>query len=392
MSAIGKMDALGFQTDDQHERFDIVEFDSDEQFFGRTDLILVAKSFDLEGIRKRYLQSIKRGRIGSVTRRMPSLGGIIHVIIEEGRVARHDIIARIYEPRGIDLSQSKLAVSSENKIFIFDINADKPEVIEHPWLSYIHSVRFNSDGRRLLVSSAGCDTILEFDLESRKVTWEWLAWENGYKTGVDPRTNESHLLTRCEREAKEIERLGSKVILVTNPKKNPLPTALRAAFINGAEYIGGKRILATLFHHGCVVAIEKEDKSGKVIIDGLSRPHGGMYVNGKYLVTDTGKGRVLLASNGRSMEYDFSRLPRKAKEVGSAEWLQFSRMPKENLIISADSNRCQIIWVDMKKRKRMEVDHPVNLAVQEFIVISSRGRGLVRKMALWFQNQAGYNS
>jgi nucleoside-diphosphate-sugar epimerase len=58
--------------------------------------------------------------------------------------------------------------------------------LTHPWFSYIHTVDFNHDQTKVVVSSSGFDLIQEWSLESETLTGEWLAWENGFNEALDP--------------------------------------------------------------------------------------------------------------------------------------------------------------------------------------------------------------
>ena len=42
------------------KRIDISKFQRDSSFYGQIDLLLTVKSFDLQAIRKRYLESKKK--------------------------------------------------------------------------------------------------------------------------------------------------------------------------------------------------------------------------------------------------------------------------------------------------------------------------------------------
>lgn len=344
---------------------DLITFEQDAEYFGSCELMLTVKSFDLQAIRKRYLDSQKRAKTGSVERREPALGGIVYLKIVNGKVAEQKILAKLLEPRGIDAAKEQLALSSENRIYVFHTEGNRPYVIDDSWLSYIHTVRFNKTMTRLLVTSSGVDTILEFDLSDGKKTWEWVAWENGFNQGENPVNGEKHFLTRSEQEAEALRRENKTVYLVKNPQKEHLPTAMRAAFMNTAEYGKQGEILATLFHHGWVLRIPRDMDGSGVLIEGLSKPHGGVYFQDGYLVTDTGGGRVVHRSGDNFVEYLFYNLPEKDPLVGDMEWLQTSR-PLGEFIITVDSNRNNLTFFDPRKKKRMHISYDKNWAVQEF--------------------------
>lgn len=367
------------------KQYDLSAFPEDARHFARVELLLTVKSFDLEAIRKRYLASRRRSKSGSVERRQPSAGGLVHLVVENGRIVHADVLAELMEPRGVDIHASLAAVSSEDKVYVFDRDGGAPLVIEHPWLSYIHTVRFNSDGRRLLVSSSGVDTLLQFEVATGDVLWEWVAWEHGLNRGENPETGEGHVLTRHAREAEDLRRAGENPLLITEPKKQRLPTALRAAFMNSAEYADDRTVLATLFHHGCVIEISP-DSSWRTLIDGLSKPHGGMRYGTGYLVTDTGGGRVVCESENARTAYDFARLPGKAESVKDLEWIQFSRF-KDDVVVALDSNRAAMVFIDTLEKKCMSVRYDGNWALQEFAFLPETSWDLLGTMKAWFAAQ-----
>lgn len=368
----------------KNQSFDISFFEEDPTLTENIQLIVAVKSFDLQAIRKRYLASRNRSKSGSVERRQPAEGGLVLMTIKNGKIIQSEIIAKLIEPRGIDLHRAISAVSSENKIYLFNNQSTAPLIIEHEWLSYIHTVRFNRDSSKLLVSSSGIDSILEFDTKTGEKEWEWNAWENGFNEGENPETGEKHILTRSSAD-KELYK-NIKVMLIDDPKNQTLPTALRAAFINSAEYESSGNIIATFFHHGFVLEISKNDSSQNILFDKLSKPHGGM-TNGRHkMVTDTGGGRVILGQSGKKVEYLFSHLPGKAKDVRHLEWLQFSRLHGNN-IITIDSNRNSFIIIDIKNQKRMTVSFNPNWALQEFQIIENESLLTIKSMKSWFDTK-----
>jgi hypothetical protein len=345
---------------------------------------LTVKSFDLLAIRKRYLKSKSRSKSGSVERREPAQGGIVYLVIENGILVDFEILAEIRESRGIDILGNLIALSSENRIYIFSHSDQQPLIIDHPWLSYIHTVRFNSDATKLLVSSSGLDSLLEFDLKQRSTCWEWIAWEHGYNEGENPETGQKHILTRHATEAQRLKERGKNVIYLASNGKQSLPTALRAAFMNSAEYSTNDKVLATLFHHGTVIEISKTTNSCKVICQDMSKPHGGMLIQNQFLVTDTGGGRVILWTDAFKKVLDFSALPGKSKELEALEWLQFSRL-RDNTIVTIDSNRNAIIFIDIDNRKRMSLSYDQNWAIQEFTFVTKESKDTFNKIRDWFQ-------
>ena len=70
---------------------------------------------------------------------------------------------------------------------------------------------------------------------------------------------------------------GKNFLLIDNPKTQSLPTAQRSAFINSVAYHMDNEnlILATFFHAGKMIQINKKDNSVLTVIEFMQHPHGG---------------------------------------------------------------------------------------------------------------------
>ncbi|NQU84417.1 MAG: hypothetical protein HQ541_01530 [Mariniphaga sp.] len=360
----------------QIDEISLTDFDTDISAFKKVDLLVAVKSFDLQSIRKRYLDSRQRSKTGSVSRRAPSIGGLVLLSIERGIIMHQSIIAKLREPRGIDIIDRQISISSENRIYVFNKNSNLPMTIDHPWLSYIHTVRFNNKGDRILVSSSGLDIILEFELENGECIWEWLAWENGFDTGFDPVNNVEFRLTRSKQKAKIFIENGIDYNLITNPQNDHLPTAMRTAFINTAEYDSNGDILATLFHSGSVIRINKNNLSWINIIKGLSKPHGCSTYSNTYIVTDTAHGQIIIFDSKKQIQLSFRKEPGKPDSMEDLEWLQTSCV-SDKTIITVDSNRSQLTFLDIKEQKKMHITYNPEWAIQDIVILDQNSISLL---------------
>ncbi len=350
------------------KHIDLNLFTRDSEFYGRLHLIATIKNFDLQAIRARYLKSKenKNSRTGSVERRAPSQGGILSFQLGNGAIQEQRTLLELREPRGIAAHGKMLAFSSENKIYL--LRDGKASLIGDPWFSYIHTVDFDSRGEHLLVSSSGFDVILEYGLNDLERSSEWWAWEHGFDQGVDPLTGEKVTLSR-----KPIEGMAD-VRVISDPLKDSLPTAMRAAFINSVEYdrSGEDYLIATFFHEGKVFRIDRKTGLAEAIISDLKNPHGGSAWNGASVVTSTRTGEVILKKGDTEYAYSFSNIPGKPKELGSEEWLQNSKMLTDGNILSIDSNRCSWVIFNPDKGLIDIIPYPNNLAVQDLVMVADK--------------------
>ena len=318
-----------------HRLVDLAQFTDDSTFYGAISMLLTVKSFELQAIRKRYLESKKNkgNRRGSVERRAVAMGGLVFVTIENGQIVSEEVLAEMKEPRGIATFREMIAISAENEVYL--IKNQEVRVIRNPWFSYIHTLDFTPDGQRLVVSSSGFDCLFEYDIASLECTWEWFAWENGFNQGLDPKTGEKVTLSR---NAEDQEKSGFHVI--SDPAGQVLPTAMRAAFINSVVYDAEnpEYLLATYFHEGAVYRIHMTTGKAEKVLDGLKTPHGGRRREGHFMATSTGSGEVVIGDRQGQTRYRFNGLEGKPEELEAAEWLQNSTVDGHQMI-TIDSNR-----------------------------------------------------
>ncbi len=334
------------------------------------ELYLTVKSFDLQAIRERYLKSRASGeskKTGSVERRAPGLGGLIKAEIIQGKF-NYEILDKFPEPRGVAKTKDLLAVSSENKVMVHE--GEKVTEITNPWFSFIHTVDFHpQDDSRILISSSGFDALFEYNWRTKEVLREWFAWEHGFQWGTEPETGDKIALTRKREQANAWAKEGVKHRLISPEEKGVLPTAMRAAFINSALYdtLNPGHWLATYFHEGAVYRISEEGKPEK-IIEGLKNPHGGRRMGHSFLVTSTGHGLVRIKGEEGELEVEFSSLPGKDPRLGEMEWLQNSAPISSNEIITIDSNRNALVWLNLEEETYCLISYPDNWAVQDLVV------------------------
>lgn len=343
---------------------EIANFKRDSSFYHKLELVLTVKSFDLQAIRTRYLASKqnKSGRSGSVERREPAKGGIVTCTLANGEFRVNDSFTGIPEPRGIAASKNYFAFSAEKEVFVIDKKGAHKK-LSHPWFSYIHTVDFNRDETKVVVSSSGFDLIQEWNLEPQSLSVEWLAWENGFSEAIDPLSKKPVLLTRDK------SKTGVKGYhVITNPENEVLPTAMRAAFINSVTYENDEEVLATFFHEGAVFRVNLHSGESKRILSGMKNPHGGRIFANGYLATSTGTGRIhRVLPTGNEEIYSLTSLPGKPLELGAMEWVQNS-ITHEGCIIAIDSNRTAFVIFHPEKRLYDIIPYDPDWAIQDGVV------------------------
>lgn len=333
-------------------------------FYDAFALRLTVKSFDLQAIRSRYLQALsnKSGKGGSVERREVSEGGLAEVRIDKGQLTEERVLLRCKEPRGIARHGDVWAYSSENTVFV---RGARELQITHPWFSYIHTLDFSRDGKRLLVASSGFDLIMEFDLHTSECVWEWWAWEHGYNRGTDA---DGHPVVLSRKPLKDAD---GRVLVITDPKKQVLPTAMRAAFINSVSYHpkDERFILATLFHAGSVIEIDRETGKSRERLGGMKSPHGGRAVGKSLMATSTGSGEVVVRQDEQEVRYALKGLPGKPTALADKEWLQNTLQLGEHYL-AIDSNRTSFVIFNPELACYDTIAYNPDWAVQDGVVIT----------------------
>jgi glucose/arabinose dehydrogenase len=209
--------------------------------------------------------------LGSREKPKDDQGGLLCVVDESGQVRNSVELAM---PAGMTYSDDGYKVAS-----IYDIhtvNADltsvQQDTVSLPVFNMLHSLSRSKHG--YLVASTGVDAILEFTSEGT-LLWNWWATEHGFEQTP---TGEPRLLD------KTIDHRGIKY-----------GTLAQTTHVNSVAELPDGTVLATLFHQGMVIAIERETGNWQPVLDGLDHPHSVRIINEDYItVADTGRGRALL--------------------------------------------------------------------------------------------------
>lgn len=156
------------------------------------------------------------------------------------------------------------ASAFEQCVAVFE-GREKTTVLSHRWFNYLHTLDLTPWGTYLL-ACAGSDAIVEMRPDG-EVVWEWFGPEHGYATRPDGTP------AFCDRVA-DYRQLHSS-------------TAEQAMHICSAIAISRHTVLATLFHQGQLIAIDRASGAVTVQLDGLTRPHGIHRRPGGFVLSNT---------------------------------------------------------------------------------------------------------
>lgn len=196
----------------------------------------------------------------------------------------------------------------------------------------LHSLTLSTSGN-LLVASTGVDAILEVDFDDAShVFWDWLATENGYGTTGDGNK-------RCIDREKNYQ----QTVTTTPDHTTHLNTALNDS---------PRRILATLFHQGELIEIDRESRQSRVILSGLKSPHNIRRRNSGFMLCDTRANRVLLLDEEFRIATDLQC---------EFDWVQDAiELERGNCYFVADSNHDRLVLLDRFGKISSAMEYPRN--------------------------------
>lgn len=238
-------------------------------------------------------------------------------------------------PAGFALVGDRVFVASMHggRMFVFDRVFNELGTLANRLMNDLHTVV--PVGDRLLVTSSGIDAILEL-AHSGEVTWAWWATEHGYTdtpSGVRRRLDPN--------DDFRLREFG---------------TSSQATHINSAvpwrSADGRDCILATLFHQGELVEIDRRTGAVKVLVDGMDRPHSPRRRNGGWVLSCSGTDSVVLLDDGFWIEGIVSE---------SFNWVQDTiELDEEHLLIADANNSRLACW----SKRTESVEHEISFDPQ----------------------------
>jgi hypothetical protein len=340
------------------------------------DLLIVVKHQGQYQANQRFLRFLRSGPSKVPPRRSLRAGMVFLVRAAADQISKQDVECAPFlllgkEPRAVSSKGSRLVIATADELVIFDWNSRQMIRCRNPKFADLHSVFFSDDGRRLLVAATGFDTILELDTTSGETLWCWSAWEHGWIAAPN-----GSVLVQNPAVARQLRRQGKQVILL-DPQEftlrhrhslRGLPTRSRPCHLNGAVYSHDNQILASLFHQGQLLSIDRSSGHSEVRYTGLANPHGLTPNVGRgYIVTDTHRGNFLFLSPKLELlqEVGVTGLPGVVSGMEDAgEWLQYVTQLKSDLYAAADIRRSAIHLFKTKTRQYRTLKIPGSWGVQ----------------------------
>ncbi len=216
--------------------------------------------------------------LGSRQKPTEDQGGLLCLLDEEGQVLNS---AKLPMPAGMTFSDKSILVASISAVCEVspDLSRVQQNVVSLPSFNMLHSLSRTQRG--YLVASTGLDAILEFTRDG-ELLWSWWATEHGF----------------------EVTPVGERRDLDKSADHRDIKygTLAQTTHVNSAAELPDGTVLASLFHQGTVIAIDRKSGAWQTVLEGLDHPHAIRVLAKNYItVADTGRGRALMVNiqNGK---------------------------------------------------------------------------------------------
>lgn len=209
--------------------------------------------------------------LGSYQKPQEDQGGLVCLLDETGHP---QVLAELAMPAGMARSDDGVLVASSSNVheIVGDLSRVRQNVVSLPMFNLLHSM--SRTRRGYLVASTGVDALIEFT-PGGQLLWDWWAMQHGFEfTPTGERRN---------------------MDVSADHRGIRYGTLTQTTHVNSAVELSTRTVLASLFHQGAVIAIDRESGNWHEVIDGLDHPHAVRVLDEEHFtVADTGRGQALL--------------------------------------------------------------------------------------------------
>ncbi len=209
--------------------------------------------------------------LGSMQKPDDDQGGLLCLLDDRGNTLNS---VELPMPAGMVPTEDGVLIASLGAVH--NVTADlaqvRQDVVSIPAFNLLHSMSRSQRG--YLVASTGLDAILEFTREG-ELLWSWWATDHGFTyTPIG--------------ELRVVDKTADH-------RSVKYGTLAQTTHVNSVAELPDGRILASLFHQGMVIAIERESGAWEPLLNGLDHPHAIRILADNYFtVADTARGRALM--------------------------------------------------------------------------------------------------
>lgn len=258
-------------------------------------------------------------------------------------------------PSGFAFADNRLYVNSMygNRVYILNEGLEVVSSFSNHLMNDLHSL--SASPASLLISSSGADAILELSTDGA-LMWHWLATEHGY-----------------ERPAADCR---SGVFKGVDFRVSQIDTMTQATHCNSAVrhmMYGRDVVVATLFHQGEIIAIDRDIGKSWCLVDGLSSPHNVRRHSQGWLVSDSRSGTV------RVYDDAFNCL---SVIISDFRWVQDALMTEPGRLLIGDANNTRLVEWDMYgARPTRSIPYSVDWKLYQIEVVGGQWESLFRATA-----------
>lgn len=251
--------------------------------------------------------------VSGTNKRLPEfLGGKIVILDWTNKKIIWDVSIDL--PTGIICCDNLLFVNSlKNQILGLDKSKRIRHCIKNKNFNSLHSLVKTPRG--FLVTSSGTDLILEVDIQGQTL-FDWWATDHSFNRTPN---GEERILDKSKDHSIEI-----------------YPTLLQTTHVNSVVPYGQDNILATLFHQGILIKIDRRTGDYTTLLEGLSNPHAIYSTIDGFLISDTHNNQALI------LDRNF-RVTRKIK--AEFKWVQDAIVESGGNFIIADADNNRIVEI-----------------------------------------------
>lgn len=209
-------------------------------------------------------------------------------------------------PQGICLLDEQLIITLRGTHELLFLSKTHSDYFSNPHFGNLHTIHPSSGG--ILVTSSATDTIFELN-DKKEIIWSW----SGFTHGLTALKNGSTYRFDSQRDNRNYVSIAAD----------------HPAHINAALEISDGSILATCFHQGTLIQIDKATGNWKVLLEGLRYPHAIQKRQNGFLLSDSLSSRILL------LDDSFQLVKTLTKDI---QWVQEAKEIANQKIIAL-SNR-----------------------------------------------------
>jgi len=226
---------------------------------------------------------------------------------------------QLESPAGFCIVDRRIYVASMvgNRIYTLGEDLGLEDSFSSGLMNDLHTAAVDGDG--IILTSSGTDAIIRYSFEGKK-TWSWLAPDHGYnRTSAGQR--------RRVRESVDYRLAGN----VATPDQTTHINSALPTTIEGCD-----AILATLFHQGELITIDRRTGAARVLLRGLNRPHSIRPRSQGWSLCSSGDSVVAL------LDSDFSIVSILKRDF---DWVQDAvEVDPERMLIADANNHRLVVW------------------------------------------------